>query len=262
MIPNPLIATESPRADGERGHHLTIRIPRISGIFALENVIPFFHHGWEWTKATLSIISSIIVEPALDPQSLRNLSILLMLFESLSSFCLARIELEARIALTQMDLTIDDRAFATPIMVLLQDLQEEHNDTYATSISPLVGVFGTISLVLSCLANSCSNNSLLNPERFTVERTQQQQQQQQQQFGQNSSFFTVYALLGLFCVESALFLSILFLAGQALFFPHAFFLFLNGAASSSNIFLTGFLWMASLVGSHLLRRQLYHNLGA
>ena len=209
---------------GRQPMTITLRVPS----WLVDNVLGFLRLGWEFIKETATCLSFLMV-PIMDEMSLVSFSISLLLLEKLCGSCLS---MEPTLVQIQMQQATRREIVHRSVVA----------DSSQFLIPPLFGLLGTLALVMACVANSSSNALLLTPHWFRLLTSQH-------------TVYVIYTLLGLFCLESILVLSILLLAGHALIFPDA-------ATSIQNLFLLFGVWLGSLTGSHFLRRHLYRSLGS
>jgi hypothetical protein len=188
---------------------------------------------WRWSKATMGCCLTVLLfEPIMDPTSLIDLSIGLMLLERIQPYEEVRI-LSEKIILQQgqhrQTVEVEEQVVLYILGLLLG--------------SPIMTLFASTVLIFSfVLANSNYHSSLLAPLWFRA-------------FTRQRSTSVMYMLLALFCLESILILAILLLACHALAFPqyleeHIAVLFtLTGA------------WILSLMASSVVRYNLYQIIG-
>jgi hypothetical protein len=200
----------------------------------------FVRDLWRWSKATMGCyLTFFLFEPIMDPTSLIDLSIGLILLERVGANL--QPHEEVRILTEKMILEHVQHRQTVEMMEV-----EEQAVLYTLGLllgSPIMTLFASTVLIFSfVVANSNYNSSLLAPLWFRI-------------FTRQRSTTIMYILLALFCLESILILAILLLACHALVFPqyleeHIAVLFT----------LTG-VWILSLMASSVVRYNLYQSIG-
>lgn len=185
----------------------------------------------QWIKDSIGYLS-IFLEPIIDPMSLIDLSIALLVTErvvaSLQSY---------------------ETKFLTDNLILKNYQQSGGTDEGASwnigvvFESPVVGLLGILALSSCILKSSHRLDSTLTPLWERMPPSQ-------------SSAILLYLLLALFCFECGLVISIFLLACHALTFPE----YATGEYITTLLFLS-VAWLISLIGSHFLRYNLYQSLG-
>jgi hypothetical protein len=161
-------------------------------------------------------VSAFFVEPVLDSSGLVDLSIALLLLERMGT------------SLQPLDQKI------LPAIVTDSGLFETINELAHTMVlgSPAIGLIGSLALLFSCFVNSSFSST---PPWLH----------------QGSGTLILYIIFILFCLESSLILSILFIACQTLHFDE-----------SGGLLLVLFsCCLTSLVGSNYARRYLFQQMG-
>ena len=207
----------------------TIRIPLNSSIW-----LDRPRSAWEWTYEFLCFL----VEPILDPASLIELSIGLLLLERIGAR-LQRYEAEL------FDSTVQAAASSRQQQAALEETTAIPGSFSGILGSPLIAIFGTFALVFSCMANSSYNvhSTLMAP---SIQRVASQQ----------SSAVLLYLLLIFFCFESMLAISMMLVACHALTFPE-----FATEEHINMLFLLAVAWITSLAVSSFTRHSLYQSMG-
>jgi hypothetical protein len=136
---------------------------------------------------------------------------------------------------------------------------EDTNSTRTFSLLPaIVGILGFGTLVISCMVNCYSNYNQMgrslgrNSSRFGG-RSPLHDNQQREEHDYDQATVLLYTMLGLFCLESLLVMTIAVLACHAILFPEM-------ATSVNQLGLLLGVWLGSLIGSHFLRKHFYRSM--
>lgn len=246
-------------------------------------VLRLFSPGWidfpiSFIEAMIQIGGDILsciglfFEPFMDPASLIDLSIGLLLLErvgiSLEPPPEAKLLTEKMImqeivdavatatSATSSAQTAGETAATAAAATLAQQYSQTIGATTTTGAaaaaslnwyltivgSPLIALCASLLLVYSCLSNYTYHTSGLVPFWLRV-------------VAHHRSVIIIYVLVILFCIESILIVSILLLACHAITFPQHF-----EENMTILLILSGFL-MASLTTSNVVRYSLYHSIG-
>lgn len=188
---------------------------------------------WQLTKN----LTTCLFEPMMDPTSLIDLSIALLVLERVG----------ANLQPYEPRFVNKESGVIGPLP--LQQVQGKIDDSFLSIVnflgSPCMAVFGTLALVFSCMANSSYNvHSTLLAEGLRMA-------------SHTSSVFLLYMLLILFCFETMLVLFIMLVAFHALTVSQ------NGGAEEhiTVLFLLTVAWIFSLTASNFLRYSLYQRMG-
>jgi Na+/alanine symporter len=195
---------------------------------------------WRWTKDAMGCMT-LFFEPIMDPTSLIDLSIALLVLERVGANYLQ--PYERRLFLNESS------SLAVPPQQVANDDKVDPSTIAAAMLgSPtlMVLLFGTLAFSWMAANSSYNNHSTMMLLDEGLRMASQQR-----------SAVLLYIMLVLFCFESILVLSLLVTACHALSFPQ------YGAAEEhiTVLFLLTVAWVISLTASNFLRYNLYQSIG-